>query len=197
MELWEEEIVELLEDSTLLEGGTWGKELSEDLAERVETKPSVAPFLAAVSRDVSHTSLLIDFTRTRADNEYYARAVGICAKHDLETVVKLMEESCLTEDSRKVPHKLLGLMKDLKAAATVEHAKAGLLKSYTEIAKRAVAKDLFPVLDNYVLPWIIRQLTDSKEILTKEAGLLALEQVRPCDDSNYTLYPYSEKQEFP
>ncbi|XP_046485809.1 maestro heat-like repeat-containing protein family member 1 isoform X1 [Neodiprion pinetum] len=174
---WEEEIVELLEESVLLEDESWSKELSDDLVSRVANKPGVAPFLASVTQDVSHTQLLIDLARTRPDDNCYARGVGICAKHELETVLKLMEESCVIEDSRKVPVKLLGLMKDLKAAATVEAAKAGLLRSYAEIARRGNAKDLFSPLDDNILPWIIRQLHEAKEISTKLAGLLALEQV--------------------
>ncbi|XP_048515831.1 maestro heat-like repeat-containing protein family member 1 isoform X2 [Athalia rosae] len=174
---WEEEIVDLLEESVKLETGGWSKELSEDLLGRVSGSSGVAPFLAAVTTDVAHMSLLVDLTRTKSDDESYARAVGICSKHDLDTVLKLMEEFCATEDSRKVPVKLLGLMKDLKAAATAEAAKAGLLKCYGEIARRSNAMDVFSALDGHVLPWIIRQLNDAKELKTKEAGLLALEQV--------------------
>lgn len=170
-------MVELLEESMLLEPGSWSRDLSIDLVGRVVTKPKVTPFLAAVTTDVSHMSLLIYLTRTHSENKHYARSVGICARHDLKTVFKLMEESCVAEDSKKTPVKLLGLMKDVKAAATVEAAKAGLLRSYAEIAKRADAVDMFPIIDANVLPWIIRQLNDAKELSTKEAGLLALEQV--------------------
>lgn len=107
----------------------------------------------------------------------YARAVGICAKRHLDIVLKIMEESCNVEDARKQPVKLLGLVRDTKAAASNEAAKAGLLRIYAEIAKKADTTTLFPALERHVLHWIIRQLNDCKEISAKEAGLIALEQV--------------------
>lgn len=73
--------------------------------------------------------------------------------------------------------RLLGLVKDAKAAATNEAAKAGLLKAYAEIARRGDAAALFPSLEKHIFSWIIRQLNDCKEISTKEAGLVAMEQV--------------------
>jgi hypothetical protein len=103
--------------------------------------------------------------------------VGICAKNHLDLVLKIMEEFCSIEDAKKQPVKLLGLVKDIKAAANNEAAKAGLLRAYAEIAKKGDATALFPSLDKYIMSWVVRQLNDCKDITTKEAGLAALEQV--------------------
>lgn len=89
-----------------------------------------------------------------------------------------MEEFCNIEDARKMPVKLLGLMRDNKAAATAEAAKAGLLKAYAEIAKKGNSASMHPALEKQVVPWIIKQLNDCKETTTKENGLIALDQVR-------------------
>lgn len=88
-----------------------------------------------------------------------------------------MEEHCQVEDAKKQPVRLLGLVRDTKAAATNEAAKAGLLRAYAEIARKGEASALFPIFDKQVLGWIIRQLNECKELSTKEAGLIAIEQV--------------------
>lgn len=88
-----------------------------------------------------------------------------------------MEDFCSIEDARKQPVKLLGLVKDTKAAATAEASKAGLLRAYGEIAKKGNSEILFPVLEKQIVSWIIKQLNECKEFTTKECGLIALEQV--------------------
>ena len=175
---WEERLVEFLEESVELEGANWGQNLADELAEKVIV-PHIGPMLAALTNDKKHLDFLIALSRTHGVNNTneYARAVGICAKRHLETVLKLMEESCNTEDSRKKPVKLLGLVKDVKAAATAEHARAGLLRSYAEIMRKGNPALLFPEIERHILPWIIRQLHDCKELTAKEAGLIALEHV--------------------
>ncbi|XP_058805829.1 maestro heat-like repeat-containing protein family member 1 [Phymastichus coffea] len=181
--IWEERMVEFLEESVALEGDAWALRLAEELVKKTIT-PSLSIFIAAVASSAAHITLLIDLARTHSVNATgqspvageYARAVGICAKHHLETVLSLIEEFCHVEDARKQPVRLLGLVKDTKAAATNEAAKAGLLKSYAEITRRGDAAILFPALEKHIFPWIIRQLNDCKEISTKGAGLIAIEQ---------------------
>ncbi|KAK2577321.1 hypothetical protein KPH14_003451 [Odynerus spinipes] len=173
---WEEKIVEFLEESVKLEGETWGLKLADELAVKAST-PHVAPLLASMCSSNAHITLLIELARCHVSNEEFARAVGICSKRHLDIVIKLMEEACMVEDARKIPVRLLGLVKDAKAIATAEAAKAGLLKCYAEIAQRGDVQQLYPLFEKNILSWIIRQLSDCKEINTKEAGLLALEQV--------------------
>lgn len=125
----------------------------------------------------AHITLLIELARSHISNEEFARAVGICSKRHLDVVIKLMEEACMEEDTRKIPVRLLGFIKDSKAIATAEAAKAGLLRCYAEIAQRGDVEKLYPSFEENILLWIIRQLHDCKELTTKEIGLLALEQV--------------------
>ena len=161
-----------------LEGDNWGQNLADELAGKINV-PHMGTMLAAVTNDKVHISHLITLSRTQGTNntDEYSRAVGVCSKRRLETVLKLMEDSCNIENCRKQPVKLLGLVKDTKAAALNEHAKAGLLKSYAEIMRRGNAKLLFPEIERHILHWIMRQLHDCKELAVKEAGLIALEQV--------------------
>lgn len=175
---WEEQLVEFLEDSVQAEGENWGKNLADELARKI-TAPHIGPLLGAVTADIIHFNTLIAFSRSQTTNNSgeYSRAIGICAKRHLTTVLQLMENSCNTEDSRKQPVKLLGLVKDVKASITAEHAKGGLLKSYAEIMRKGDPEILFPEIERHILAWIIRQLHDCKEISAKEAGLVALEQV--------------------
>ncbi|XP_031777051.1 maestro heat-like repeat-containing protein family member 1 isoform X2 [Nasonia vitripennis] len=183
--IWEERIVEFVEETVHAEGDAWALELADELVAKRMT-PSLSILIAAVASNVSHARLLIELARTHSVNTTghgpvageYARAVGICAAkpHLLDLVLSIMEESCKVEDARKQPVKLLGLVKDAKAAASNEAAKAGLLRTYAEIARKADAAALFPALEKQILPWIIRQLADCKEYSAKEAGLVALEQ---------------------
>ncbi|XP_043485318.1 maestro heat-like repeat-containing protein family member 1 [Leptopilina heterotoma] len=175
---WEERLVEFLEESVQAEGENWSDNLAVELARKI-TAPHIGPLLGAVTDDVIHFNTLIAFSRLHTTNNSgeYSRAIGISAKRHLEIVLKLMEDSCNTEDSRKQPVKLLGLVKDVKATITAEHAKAGLLKCYAEIMRKGNPQVLFPEIERHILPWIIRQLHDCKEITAKEAGLIALEQV--------------------
>ncbi|XP_014215700.1 maestro heat-like repeat-containing protein family member 1 isoform X1 [Copidosoma floridanum] len=171
--LWERGLVDFLEENE-----TWAQELANELADKPIITPSIALSLAALVNKPEHASLLIELARTRSasynSDAEYARAVGICAKRRLQMVLKLMEEACAVEDARKQPVRLLGLVRDAKAAANNEAAKAGLLKAYAEIALRADSVALCTSLDNNIFPWIIRQLNDCKELGTKEAGLLAI-----------------------
>ncbi|KAI4498116.1 hypothetical protein M0802_006940 [Mischocyttarus mexicanus] len=173
---WEEKIVEFLEESIKLEGEAWSLKLADELVVKASI-PHVAPLLASMCSSNAHITLLIELARSNVLNEEYARAVGICSKRHLDVVIKLMEEACMTEDTRKIPVRLLGLVKDSKAIATAEAAKAGLLRCYAEIAQRGDVEKLYPSFEKNILSWIIRQLSDCKELTTKEAGLLALEQV--------------------
>ncbi|XP_015183266.1 PREDICTED: maestro heat-like repeat-containing protein family member 1 [Polistes dominula] len=173
---WEEKIVEFLEESMELEGEAWSLKLVDELAVKASI-PHVAPLLASMCSSNAHITLLIELARSNTSNEEYARAVGICSKRHLNVVIKLMEEACMAEDTRKIPAKLLGFVKDSKAIATAEAAKAGLLKCYAEIAQRGDVEKLYSSFEKNILSWIIRQLSDCKELTTKEAGLLALEQV--------------------
>ena len=91
--------------------------------------------------------------------------------------LKLTEEFYNVEESRKQPVKLLGLVRDTKQAASNEAARAGLLHAYAEIVKKADTKELYSAIEKHIAPWAIKQLQDCKEITTKEAGLLVLEQV--------------------
>lgn len=165
-----------LEESVKLEGQSWGAKLADELALKTSI-PSTALYLASVCTNNAHISLLVELARSNGTTKEYARAVGICAKRHLNIVLKLMEEFCATEDARKVPVRLLGLVRDTKAAATAETAKAGLLQSYGEIALRGDPEKLFPVFEKHILPWTIKQLIECKELSTKETGLFVLEQV--------------------
>ncbi|XP_046813255.1 maestro heat-like repeat-containing protein family member 1 [Vespa crabro] len=173
---WEEKMVEFLEESVKLEGEAWSLKLADELAVKASI-PHVAPLLASMCSSNAHITLLIELARSDVSNEEFARAVGICSKRHLDVVIKLMEEACMAENTRKIPVRLLGFVKDSKAIATAEAAKAGLLRCYAEIAQRGDVQKLYPSLEKNILPWIIRQINDSKELTTKEVGLLALEQV--------------------
>ncbi|EGI58311.1 PREDICTED: maestro heat-like repeat-containing protein family member 1 [Acromyrmex echinatior] len=174
--IWEKKIVEWLEESVKLEGESWGTKLADELALKVNTL-GVAPLLASTCNNNAHITLLVELARSHGTTKEFARAVGICAKRHLSIVLKLMEEFCTVEDARKAPVRLLGFVKDTKAAATAEAAKAGLLQSYAEIAQKGDPQELFPVFEKHVLPWTIKQLQECKELSTKEAGLSVLEQV--------------------
>lgn len=164
-----------MEESVKLEGESWSNKVAEELVSKASI-PNVALFLASTCNNNAHITLLIELARSHSTKEF-ARAVGICAKRHLIIVLKLMEEFCATEDTRKVRVKLLGLMKDTKAAATAEAAKAGLLQSYAEIAQRGDPQTFFSTFEKHVLPWALKQLNECKELSTKEAGLSVLEQV--------------------
>ncbi|XP_024939150.1 maestro heat-like repeat-containing protein family member 1 isoform X2 [Cephus cinctus] len=174
--MWEERIVELLEESVIQEGETWAHDVADELALKASA-PGMAPLLGAVSSNATHFTLLIELARTHSTNGEFARAVAIAAKRHLSVILKLMEDSCFMEDHRKIPVKLLGLVKDTKAAATAEAAKAGLMRCYAEMAHRTSAVEFFPAIEKHILPWTVRQLTECKELTTKESGLLALEQI--------------------
>lgn len=174
--IWEEKVVEWLEESVKLEGETWGGKLADELTLKANM-PGIAPLLASTCNNNAHITLLVELARSHGTIKEYARAVGICAKRHLNIVLKLMEEFCNVEDARKAPLRLLGFVKDTKAAATAEAAKAGLLYSYAEIAQKGDPKELFPVFEKHVLSWTIKQLHECKELSTKEAGLSVLEQV--------------------
>lgn len=174
--IWEEKMVEWLEESVKLEGESWGSKLADELALKVGT-PSIAPLLASLCNNNAHITLLVEYARSQGTAREFARAIGICAKRHLSIVLRLMEEFCAAEDARKAPVRLLGFVMDTKAAATAEAAKAGLLQSYAEIAQRGDPKELFPVYEKHILPWTIKQLIECKELSAKEAGLSVLEQV--------------------
>ncbi|KAL6261907.1 hypothetical protein P5V15_006990 [Pogonomyrmex californicus] len=174
--IWEKKMIEWLEESVKLEGESWGAKLADELALKTNT-PGVAPLLASTCNNNAHITLLVELTRSHGTTKEFARAVGICAKRHLNIVLKLMEEFCIVEDARKAPMKLLGFVKDTKAAATAEAAKAGLLQSYAEIAQKGDPQKFFSVFEKHVLPWTIKQLHECKELSTKEAGLSVLEQV--------------------
>lgn len=174
--IWENKVIEWLEESVKLEGESWGSSVANELVSKAST-PNVALLLASTCNNNAHINLLVELARSHGTTKEFARAVGICAKRHLSIVLKLMEEFCTAEDVRKVPVKLLGLMRDAKAAATAEAAKAGLLQSYAEIARKVDPKKFFPTYEKHVLPWTVKQLNECKELSTKEAGLLVLEQV--------------------
>ena len=170
-------MVEFLEESAELEGEAWAQKLSEELAIRAGS-PGVAPFLAAITNDPRHLTQLVELTKIQSARECSLRALGFAAKRHLEKILVLMEDACLSEDSKRNPTKLLGLVKDTKAAASTEAVKANLLRAYAEIARRGDAARLFPAIERHILPWIVRQVHDSKDLTSKEAGLVALEQVK-------------------
>ncbi|KYN02585.1 PREDICTED: maestro heat-like repeat-containing protein family member 1 [Cyphomyrmex costatus] len=174
--IWEKKVVEWLEESVKLEGESWGTKLADELALKVNT-PGIAALLASTCNNNAHITLLVELARSHGTTKEYARAVGICAKRHLSIVLKLMEEFCTMEDTRKAPVRLLGFVKDTKAAATAEIAKAGLLQSYAEIAQKGDPQELSPVFEKHVIPWTIKQLHECKELSSKEAGLSVLEQV--------------------
>jgi len=169
-------MVEWLEESVKLEGESWGAKLADELALKANTA-GVASLLAATCNNNAHITLLVELARSHGTTKEFSRAVGICAKRHLSIVLKLMEEFCTIEDARKAPVRLLGFVKDVKAAATAEAAKTGLLQSYAEIAQKGDPQELFPVFEKHILPWTIKQLHECKELSTKEAGLSVLEQV--------------------
>ncbi|KAK0166476.1 hypothetical protein PV328_004896 [Microctonus aethiopoides] len=174
--MWEECMVEFIEKSVELEGTDWATKLAKDLiGENVQ--PGVAPFLAAVTNNPEHLEMLIHSARIHPLNDKYSRAVGIASKRHIEKIINLMDAACSVEDTRKNPTKLLGLMKDTKAAASAEACKAGLLRCYGEICKKGDISKLFTHLEKHILPWIVKQLNECKEITAKESALFALEQV--------------------
>ncbi|KAJ8688258.1 hypothetical protein QAD02_024053 [Eretmocerus hayati] len=152
--------------------------------------PTMAICLGAVAATENHVYLLLELARTHSvpnstsqsstvttSSGEYARAVGICARRHPDLVLRVAEIMCGVEDAKKQPVRLLGLVRDTRAAASNEAAKAGLLHAYAQIASRAEPAKLSAAFDTHVLPWIVRQLNDAKEISTKEAGLIAVEQV--------------------
>ncbi|KAG7209580.1 hypothetical protein KM043_011242 [Ampulex compressa] len=173
---WEENVVEFLEESVKLEGEMWGAKLADELAVKASS-PNVVPLLASICINNAHITLLIELARSNSTHNEFARAVGICSKRHLNIVLKLLEELCTVEDTRKVSMRLLGLVKDTKAAATVEASKSGLLKSYAEVANKGDSKMLYPIIEKQILLWILRQLNECKELTTKKAGLIALEEI--------------------
>lgn len=179
--IWEEKVVEWLEESVKLEGDSWGAKLADELALK-SSAPGVAPLFALMCNNHAHIILLVEHARSHGGNKEYARAVGICAKRHLSIVLKVLDEFCTAEDTRKVPVRILGFMKDFvkdfaKTTDITEAAKAGLLQSYAEIAQRADPEDFFVTFEEQVLPWTVKNLTTSKELSTKEAGLSVLEHV--------------------
>ncbi|XP_011301504.1 maestro heat-like repeat-containing protein family member 1 [Fopius arisanus] len=173
--IWEEQMVEFLEKSVDLEGKEWASKLSKELI--LECSPKVAAYLAAVTEEPEHLTLLIHSARSQPFVDEYPRSIGIASKRHLSVILSLMEAACEVEDSRKHPTRLLGLVRDSKAAASAEASKAALLRCYAEISKRSDSLILFPHIERHILPWIIKHLNDSRETTTKEAGLIALEQV--------------------
>lgn len=174
--VWEESMVEFLEQSVELEGESWGQKLAEELANCIGLA-GTAPYLAAITNDLHHLSLLVALTKEHPSCEEFSRSLGFASKRHLDKILSLMEEACAIEDSKRNPTRLLGLVRDAKAAASTEAVKANLLRSYGEIAKRSEAAKLFPAVERHILPWILRQLNESKDLNSKEAGLIALEQV--------------------
>lgn len=65
--IWEEKIVEFLEESVRLEGNAWALKLADELVAKPMT-PSLSIFIAAISSSVSHVSLLIELARTHSVN---------------------------------------------------------------------------------------------------------------------------------
>lgn len=173
---WQELMIEFLEKSVELEGNDWADKLSKELVND-PMSPGVAPYLAAVTNDQQHLTNLIYLSKCHPFNEEYSKAVGIAAKRYLKEIIDLMEVACGVEDSRKNPTRLLGLVRDSKAAASAEATKATLLKCYAEICRRGEPSKLFSYIENFILPWIVKQLNECKETTSKEAGLIALEQV--------------------
>ncbi|XP_034951758.1 maestro heat-like repeat-containing protein family member 1 [Chelonus insularis] len=174
--IWEQEMVDFLEKSVQLEGSDWAAKLSKELA-GVISSPGVPIYLGAVTDNEEHLTLLIHLSRSYPFNGEYSRAVGIVSKRHLQPVINLMEAACEAEDSRKNPTKLLGLMKDSKAAATAEASKASLLRCYGEIFNKSNISEIYPSIEKNILTWIMKQVIDCKEITSKEAGLSALEQL--------------------
>lgn len=173
--IWEEQMVEFLEKSVELEGEDWASKLSKELS--ANCSPKVSLYLAAVTQDPEHLTMLIHSARSQPFVEEYPRAVGIASKRHLSVILSLMEAACEVEDSRKHPTRLLGLVRDNKAAASAEASKASLLKCYAEVCKRSDSSVLAPHIKKHILPWVIKQLGESRETTTKEAGLIALEQI--------------------
>ncbi|XP_008560336.1 maestro heat-like repeat-containing protein family member 1 [Microplitis demolitor] len=181
--LWKQQMIELLEMSRQLEGVDWAGKLSNELVQGEIINTSILIYLAAVTDNPTHLSVIVSMARTNPFNEECPRAVGVAAKRNLSTVMNLMQEACDTIDSCKNPTKLLGLMRDTRAAAGVEASKASLLRCYGEIFAIHEQNNSELVYKTYladgkhILPWIIKQLTDCKEVTSKEAGLFALEQL--------------------
>lgn len=180
---WQELMIEFLEKSVELEGDDWAGKLAVELASD-PMSPGVAPYLAAVTNDRQHLSNLIYMLKCHPFNNEYSQAVGIAAKRYFIEIIELMEAACVIEDQKKIPTRLLGLVRDSKAAASAEATKASLLKCYAEICRRSESSQLFPHIENQILPWIVKQLNECKETTTKEAGLIALEQVGEAVHSN-------------
>nr|ACE75349.1 HEAT repeat-containing protein [Glyptapanteles indiensis] len=199
---WKQQMVELMETSRLLEGADWAGKLSNEMFQGETTKGSITIYLAAVTDNPNHLFFLVYLSRLNPFIEVYSRAVGIAAKRYLSVVMTEMQAACDIIDSQKNPTKLLGLMKDAYAVAKVEATKASLLRCYGEVF--ATAKNPEQVYKTYiadnkhVLPWIVKQLADCKEVTSKEAGLFALEQLakivaaakpNPDEDSTSTVVP--------
>lgn len=193
---WKHQMVELMETSRLLEGADWAGKLSNEMVQGETIKSSTTIYLAAVTDNPNHLSVLVDMSRLNPFNEVYSRAVGIAAKRHLSVIMTKMQEACDVIDSQKNPTKLFGLMKNSVAVTAVEATKASLLRCYGEIFSTARDPELvyktYIAENKHVLPWIIKQLTDCKEVTTKEAGLFALEQLakivaaKPNSDQDLT-----------
>lgn len=176
---WEEKLVDFLEQSVLLEGVSWCAKLADELVTK-PMSPQLSIILSAICSSESHVIMLVELSTLQNEKSSgeYARAVGISSRRHLKLVLKTMEELCQKEGERKEPVRLLGLVRDSKGVALAEAVKTGLLKSYSEIVRRADAKDIYADVQKHIVPWIIKQLNDCKKATTMEAGLLALEQVQ-------------------
>lgn len=65
--IWEERIVEFLEESVNLEGEAWGLKVADELVSKTIT-PVLSIFLAAVASNVGHITILIEMARTHSVN---------------------------------------------------------------------------------------------------------------------------------
>lgn len=65
--IWEERIVEFLEESVNLEGEAWGLKVADELVSKT-ISPAISIFLAAVASNAGHISILIEMARTHSVN---------------------------------------------------------------------------------------------------------------------------------
>ena len=63
--MWEQKLVDFLEESNAIEGEAWGKSLAEDLADK-PMLPHLAICFSAVASSPKHITMLIDMARLRS-----------------------------------------------------------------------------------------------------------------------------------
>lgn len=108
-----------------------------------------------------------------SESKACARAVGICARNHLESVLLKLEKLRNEELTRKSP-RLLNFMKDMKHEVEVERVRLTLLLCYGEVALQASDIQLLPQLEQGIAQWVLQQMQTAKDESVRKASLRTL-----------------------